>query len=134
MPTNKTTIKSYDGYAQKWAERMLAGKRPAHDFLEKPAMYSLLPNLKNKNVLCLGCGTGEECASLMSKGAKSVTGVDISKGMIDVAKKNFPELDFRVGDVENLKFKKESFDLVYSSLMMHYINDWKKPLKKFILC
>lgn len=130
MPTDKTTIKSYNGYAEKWAGKMLAGKRPAHDFLEKPAMYSLLPSLKNKDLLCLGCGTGEECNSLMRKGAKSIVGVDISKGMIEVAKKNFPELDFRVGDVENLKFKKESFDLVYSSLMMHYIQDWKKPLKK----
>lgn len=130
MPTNKTTVKSYTDYAQKWADRMSAGLRPAHDFLEKPAMYSLLPNLKNKNVLCLGCGTGEECASLMAKGAKSVTGIDIAKGMIDVAKKKFPELDFKVGDVENLRFKKESFDFVYSSLMMHYINDWVKPLKK----
>ena len=130
MPTDKTTIKSYDGYAQKWADKMKAGKRPAHDFLEKPAMHSLLPNLKNKNILCLGCGTGEECYSLKSKGAQSVTGVDISAGMIEIAKKNFPDLEFKVGDVENLKFKKESFDLVYSSLMMHYIQDWKKPLKK----
>ncbi len=130
MPTDKTTIKSYDGYAQKWADKMKAGKRPAHDFLEKPAMYSLLPNLKNKNVLCLGCGTGEECASLKSKGAKSVTGIDISKGMIEVAKKNFPDLVFKTGDVENLKLKKDSYDLIYSSLMMHYINDWVKPLKK----
>jgi len=130
MPTDKTTIKSYSAYAEKWAARMKEGKRAAHDFLEKPAMYSLLPNLKNKNILCLGCGTGEECNSLKAKGAKSIIGVDISNGMIEVAKHNFPNLEFKVGDVENLKFKKESFDLIYSSLMMHYIEDWKKPLQK----
>ncbi len=130
MPTNKTTIKSYNDYAQKWADKMKEGKRPAHDFMEKPAMYSLLPNLKNKNVLCIGCGTGEECFYLKSLGAKTVTGIDISEGMISVAKKNFPDLDFIVGDVENLKFKNNSFDFIYSSLTMHYISDWKKPLQK----
>lgn len=130
MPTDKLTVKSYDGYAQKWADKMKSGRRPAHDFMEKPAMFSMLPNLKKKNILCIGCGTGEECASLKAMGAKSVTGIDISAGMIEVAKKNFPDLNFLVGDVENLKFKKESFDFIYSSLVMHYINDWKKPLKK----
>jgi len=61
MLVKKETIKSYNCHAVILAERMRSGKNLSHDFLEKPAMYKKLPNLKDKNVLCIGCGSGEEC-------------------------------------------------------------------------
>lgn len=125
--TNKQTVDSYDNYAEKWAERMRSGKNIAHEYLEKPAMYGALPDLKGKKVLCLGCGTGEEVEYLTSLGA-DVVGVDISKGLIDFAKKSYPDLDFRVMDIEELDFDEETFDFVYSSLVMHYLDSWKKTL------
>lgn len=129
MATDKKTIKSYDDYAVKWAEKMRSGKNTAHRFLEKPAMYKKLPNLRNKSVLCIGCGTGEECERLKSLGAERVVGIDISKGLIDWAKKSYPRLEFRVMDMEKMDFPPESFDLIYSSLTLHYVKDWKKTLR-----
>ena len=129
MATDKKTIKSYDDYALKWAERMRSGKNIAHKFLEKPAMYKKLPDLKGKSVLCIGCGTGEECEHLKSLGAKRIVGIDISKGLIDFAKKSYPDLEFQVMDMENLNFADDSFDFVYSSLTMHYVKDWTKTLR-----
>jgi len=132
MPTDKKTIKSYNEYALKWLEKMRSGKNIAHKFLEKPAMYKKLPNPKNKSVLCIGCGTGEECEHLKSLGAKKVVGIDISKEMIDFAKKSYPDLEFLVMDMEKLNFSENSFDFVYSSLTMHYVNyvkSWTKTLR-----
>lgn len=129
MPTDKKTIKSYDEYALKWAERMRSGKNIVHKFLEKPAMYKKLPDLRGKSVLCIGCGTGEECAHLKSLGAKRVVGIDISKGLIDFAKKSYPDLEFQVMDMEKLNFPDDFFDFVYSSLTMHYVKDLTKTLK-----
>ena len=129
MATDKKTIKSYDDYALKWAERMRGGKNIAHKFLEKPAMYKKLPDLKGKSVLCIGCGTGEECEHLKSLGAEKVVGVDISKGLIELAKKSYPNLEFFVMDMEKLDFPKNSFDVIYSSLTMHYVENWTKTLK-----
>lgn len=129
MATDKKTIKSYDDYALKWAERLRSGKNVADKFLEKPAMYKKLPDLKGKYVLCIGCGTGEECQHLKSLGAKRVVGIDISKGLIDLAKKNYPDLEFQVLNMEKLNFPKNSFDFVYSSLTMHYVKDWTKTLR-----
>lgn len=129
MATDKKTIKSYDDYAVKWAERMRSGKNLAHKFLEKPAMYKKLPDLKGKTVLCIGCGTGEECEYLKSIGAKRVVGIDISNGLIDFAKKSYPDLEFQVMDMEKLNFSDDSFDFVYSSLTMHYVKDWTKTLR-----
>lgn len=129
MSTDKKTIKSYDAYALKWAERMRSGKNLAHTFLEKPAMYKKLPKLKGKTILCVGCGTGEECERLKSLGAKKVIGVDVSKGLIELAKKSYPHLEFHVMDMERLHFASSTFDLVYSSLVMHYVKDWTKTFR-----
>jgi len=129
MPTDKKTIKSYDDYAAKWALKLRGGDNFAHKYLEKPAMYKKLPDLKGKVVLCVGCGTGEECEHLRSLGAKRVVGIDISKKQIDFAKKSYPDLEFYVMDMEKLNFADASFDFVYSSLTMHYIKDWTKTLR-----
>ena len=66
-------------------------------------------------VLDIGCGTGRTTKAIYDKKAK-VTGIDFSKGMIDKAKKNFPEIDFQVCDAKNLKpFKDNYFDIVFFS-------------------
>ncbi|MDO8460468.1 MAG: class I SAM-dependent methyltransferase [Nanoarchaeota archaeon] len=126
MPTDKKTIEEYNKNNNEW----LKGKGLGHSHLEKPAMYKELPNLNGKSVLCIGCGAGEECEHINSLGAKKVIGIDISKELIDIAKKNYPTIDFYVMDMEKLKFKNESFDFIYSSLVMHYVKDWTKVLKE----
>ena len=55
---------------------------------------------------------------LAKKGA-DVTGVDISDGLITIAKESYPECDFKVMDMEKLEFTDESFDFAYSSLAIH---------------
>ena len=127
MPTDPKTIKAYDDYAARWANRLDEKENLAHEYLEKPAMYGKLPDLHDKNVLCLGCGTGQECLQLTGRGAQ-VIGTDISSGVIDLAKKKYPHLDFRVMNMEKLDFPDASFDYVYSSLVMHYVKDWSKTL------
>jgi len=128
MSTDKNTTEAYNNYAEQWAKRMRSGKNNAHEYLEKPAMYGKLPDLTGLNVLCIGCGTGEECEHLKSLGANKVVGVDISEGLINYAKKSYPDLEFQVMDMENLDFSPESFDFVYSSLVMHYVDSWDNTL------
>lgn len=90
-----------------------------HKYLEKPAIFSLVPDLKGKKVLCIGVGTGQEANELTLKGAE-VVGIDISEGMINIAKKNYPKIEFKVMDMNKLDFTEESFDFVFSSLTLHY--------------
>ncbi|MEK7615629.1 MAG: methyltransferase domain-containing protein [Patescibacteria group bacterium] len=127
MPTDPKTIKAYDDYAARWANRLDEKENLAHEYLEKPAMYAKLPDLKGKDVLCLGCGAGQECLQLAGRGAR-VIGTDISSGLIDLAKQKYPHLDFRVMDMEKLDFPDDAFDYVYSSLVMHYVKNWGKTL------
>lgn len=93
---------------------------------EKPALFSLVPDLKNKSVLDLGCGYGENCNEFAQMGAKMVLGVDISEKMLDVASVEYPDMTFVRGDMNELDFISEKFDVVFSSLAVHYIEDFQK--------
>ncbi|MEI6053777.1 MAG: methyltransferase domain-containing protein [Candidatus Saccharibacteria bacterium] len=70
----------------------------------------LLPNGK---ILDLGCGTGRD-ASLFLAENYDYTGIDLSDGMIDEAKKLFPAGKFEAMDLCDLKFNDQSFDGIWS--------------------
>lgn len=123
-------IKSaYNKYAKKWSEHIRSGKNVAQEFLEKPAMFGMLKNTKNATVLCIGCGTGEECKTLLEKGiAKKIIGIDFSEKLIEIAKKSYPEIEFHTMDIEKINLPNEKFDLIYSSLSMNYLKSWTTVL------
>lgn len=101
-----------------------------HAYYEKPAMYALIPDIKNKKVLSLGCGSGEDVSYLKKLGPKKAVGVDISSELIKIAEQSHPECDFEIMNMEKLKFSNSSFDFAYSSLAIHYLKDWSKVFKE----
>jgi ubiquinone/menaquinone biosynthesis C-methylase UbiE len=115
-----TQVNDYDNWAAARQKELKAGKKLPHRFVEKPAMRRLLPDLKGKKTLLLGCGTGEESLLLAEYGATGMVGVDLSKESIRLAQESYPETTFAVGDMHNLAFADASFDFVYSSLAVHY--------------
>jgi SAM-dependent methyltransferase len=108
----------FEGYSQ--LRRHESGLNAAVD---QPAMRSLLPTLADKRVLDLGCGFGKMCRYASERGAASVVGVDISTRML--AKARSDTGDARIGYVrsalEDLSFARASFDVVVSSLALHYV-------------
>lgn len=110
----------YDSYAGRLAQLLRSGAQKPHAFIEKPAMLTLLPDLKDKNVLCVGCGTGEECGELLARGA-AVDGFDVSAESVRVAAEAFPKANLQVLDMHDLSaYTDGQFDFVYSSLTLHY--------------
>ncbi len=66
-----------------------------------------------KTILDLGCGTGRH-DSLLTERGYTVTGIDLSEQMIEIARKNESEkLHFQVGDVRNIQLENR-FDAVIS--------------------
>lgn len=122
---------SYDTKEQalKWGDN----RGPAHVSYEKPAIFSMLPDdLSGKRVLSVGCGFGEECHEIKSRGGH-VIGSDYSEEMIKIAKSKFPDIEFVTVPMEHLetRFYGGSFDLVFSSLALHCAADLSVPLKQF---
>lgn len=115
-----TQVNDYDNWAAIRQQELKAGEKLPHKFVEKPAMSKLLPDLRNKRVLLLGCGTGEESQLLAEYGAADMVGIDLSQESVRLAKESYPNITFVVGDMHQLDFDDNSFDFVYSSLTIHY--------------
>ncbi len=100
----------------------------------------LFKDLKEgEKVLDLGCGNGRWYKVFKEKGV-DYFGVDNSEKLIQIAKENFPEAKFFVGDALNLPFPENFFDKIYSIALLHHIpseefrikvlNEAKRVLKK----
>jgi ubiquinone/menaquinone biosynthesis C-methylase UbiE len=125
MSTDKNSVRWYDDHAAEYTAHVRDQNDSIyHSLYEKPAMHELLPELQEKTVLSLGCGSGEDCDFLAGRGATDVHGIDISEAMIDIASRTYPDYSFQVMDMEQLAFEDAAFDFVYSSLAVHYIEDW----------
>jgi ubiquinone/menaquinone biosynthesis C-methylase UbiE len=71
------------------------------------------------SVLEIGCGTGELLAGIKSK---TKTGIDFSEAMIAEAKTQYPELDFRVMDAENIRLD-QKYDVIILSNLIGFLDD-----------
>ncbi|MAG20223.1 hypothetical protein CL618_02205 [archaeon] len=81
-----------------------------------------------KKVLDVGCGTGELLDFLKPSYG---LGIDVSEGMIEKAKEKY-DLDFKVGDVENLE--EGDYDFVLLVDVVEHLSDVRKSfneLRKF---
>ncbi|WP_143306555.1 class I SAM-dependent methyltransferase [Chitinophaga vietnamensis] len=102
--------------------RSVEGLRAAGEW---PVFRNMLPSLENKNVLDLGCGFGWHCRYAREMRAKQVTGVDISEKMIEHARQytHDPAIRYLVQPIEDIRFPAGAFDVVISSLALHYIEN-----------
>lgn len=103
----------------------------ANDLFEIPALFSMMPNLHGKSVLDLGCGFGEHCKRFVEIGAKNVVGIDISKKMLEVAKSENADskISYINMPIEGIFNLQEKFDVVVSSLALHYVKDFSAVAK-----
>ncbi|WP_025784346.1 bifunctional 2-polyprenyl-6-hydroxyphenol methylase/3-demethylubiquinol 3-O-methyltransferase UbiG [Sporosarcina sp. D27] len=90
-------------------------------------LKELIPNLKNKNVLDLGCGFGWHCRYAREQQASSVVGVDISENMIKRARELTSDslISYVKSSIEDYAYSESKFDVVISSLAFHYIESFK---------
>ncbi len=111
----------FDGY-----KKIRDNEVNANNLFEIPALFSMMPDLKGKRVLDLGCGFGEHCKLFVEYGAEKVVGVDISEKMLEIAKKenNDPKIVYLNMPMESIALINEKFDVVVSSLAFHYVEDF----------
>ena len=70
--------------------------------------------------LDVATGTGWTARFLKARGA-DVTGIDIGTGVLEAAKELAPDIDFRLGDAEELEFHDGSFDIVTSTFGVMFV-------------
>lgn len=92
---------------------------------------SILPLVKNKVVLDIASGSGYGSAHL-SRTAKHVYGVDISREAIQYAQKNYGSklIDFMVGDGVKIPLKDNSVDVVVTFETIEHIEKYDQFMKE----
>lgn len=100
---------------------------------EGKKIIQLIGNVKGKNILDVGCGTGRYTVTLAKKGAE-VHGIDISKGMLRVARKKSKRLGIKYRIVSMLKipYRNNVFDIVISNLALDHVKNYKKALSEML--
>lgn len=99
-------------------------------------LRAMIPDLKDKNVLDLGCGFGWHCRYAREQGARHVVGVDISAKMLERARTTTqdPAIEYRQLAIEDIDFAAGSFDVVISSLALHYVAAYEGVCRKVYDC
>ena len=85
-------------------------------------------------VLDVGCGTGVLARTAADRVAtdSQVTGLDLNDGMLAVARRLRPEIDWRQGDATQLPFADASFDVVLSQFALMYFPDRSAALTEMM--
>jgi SAM-dependent methyltransferase len=111
----------FEGYSQ--LPRQVYGLDGAPEW---PAIRAMLPNLAGRTVADLGCGFGWASRWMREHGAASVIGFDLSKHMINRARVDTHDaaIEYRIIDLETLELPHATFDLVFSALTFHYVEDF----------
>lgn len=115
-------MNQYTWNASDYEQHSQAQQNWARELITKLALTG------SEDVLDLGCGDGKvtaELAGFVSSG--TVTGVDSSGAMIDLAATRYPctrypNLSFRIMDARNLEYD-ACFDVVFSNAALHWVRD-----------
>lgn len=87
---------------------------------------------KGLSILELGCGTGDLLNMLKPKRG---VGIDFSPQMLDIAKKQYPDLEFRQADIEQTEAWGETFDILILADVVGHLMDIEKTLRQLqIFC
>jgi len=124
MSTYKNTIskkgKVYEIYHTRNPVLLFLRKK----FLNKTAYLLQYINAASLKGLDIGCSEGHMMNILSEKGViNDITGVDLDKERIDLAKKQYPALDFQVGDIYDLKSSTEIYDYIIATEILEHLPD-----------
>jgi SAM-dependent methyltransferase len=104
-----------------------------NSIIEQPALRRLLPDLKGTRVLDIGCGAGAFCQYALEQGAAFVLGLDISRRMCAQAESTIggaPNVKIINQAIEDFDWQGGTFDVIVSSLTLHYVEPLAEVLKK----
>lgn len=89
----------------------------------------MIDSLDGDHILDVGCGEGFVINFLKNK---NIIGIDISEGALTIAKIKNPENRILVGDIHNLPFQKDEFDIVVAAEILEHMTKPEKAIDEII--
>lgn len=113
----------YDTYEEQNHPKV---KQIYRECFENIFAYFQTKGRKKLKILDVGCGTGY-LEEFLASGVNDVLGIDVSGKMLDIARKKYPEVNFRKIDIYDLSGR-EKYDLVVENAFLHHLKDYRKCL------
>ena len=107
-----------------WAELAEAHNRPLFEAVLDAAHVG-----RGTSVLDVGCGAGLALVLAAERGA-TASGLDVSPGLLGVARERLPGVDLRDGDMESLPFPDAVFDAVVGVNAFQFAGDPRRALRE----
>jgi SAM-dependent methyltransferase len=123
----------WDAVAEARHRQIISGNDVSYHKILIPTIMRLIGDASDKTILDVGCGTGY-LASKLAATARYVIGVDASKGMIDIAKREFgqiPHLEFVNQTIEEFSREKlvPKFEIAVANMSLNTMLDLDKSLE-----
>jgi ubiquinone/menaquinone biosynthesis C-methylase UbiE len=143
MQPQEKIIKTYNATAESYAAARIDELSKKH--LDSLMLKEFASLNKNKGTCAdLGCGPGQTAKFLFDCGVRDIVGIDISPGMLNSARKFFPDIRFETGDLLSLPYSANyfssaiafyaivNFDLDHVSMAFREINRVLKKRAHFL--
>jgi len=128
-PQPTQTANGYDQFGKEYHSYRKSAENFYNSMIDMPAVLSFLEDINGKKILDIGCGSGLYSAILQQRGAV-VTGIDISKTMLQIARQEVKDAKFHFADITDMSFPDKSFDFAMSALMLGYVENWDQAFKE----
>jgi len=119
-------IEVYDALAEVYADHYESGNP------DRPFLNEFLSHLRRgARLLDVGCGTGSGAKYFSDHGMR-VEGIDLSRSMIEVARRNYPHIRFTRKDMRNSNYRTGHFDAIWAGYSLFHMGreDFKAVLKR----
>lgn len=103
--------------------------------IESETLEPLLPDLRQRSLLDIGCGRGRIAHLALQRGASRAIGLDLSLAMLEQARRQ-PKSSLNgsaqllAGNVLHLPFKAQFFDVVVAALVLGHVRELGQALQQ----
>jgi 2-polyprenyl-3-methyl-5-hydroxy-6-metoxy-1,4-benzoquinol methylase len=122
---------SNTGNFRKYTSRNPIQKYLINNFLRTVCLC--LEDLKINSILDAGCGEGFVLSEFKKRGIGNfLEGIDSSEEALNTGRELFPYLSLKLGNIYNLPYEDESFDLVICAEVMEHLNEPDKVMEEIV--
>jgi ubiquinone/menaquinone biosynthesis C-methylase UbiE len=119
MKLSDIEFRAMDSPLRKWGQR----------YFELPMFQRMGLDVRDKDVLEIGCGNGHGAYLLNQGSPRSYVGLDVMEEQIAKARQRYPAYQFLVRDAADLsQFGEASWDVVIIFGVLHHIPEWRKVI------
>jgi 2-polyprenyl-3-methyl-5-hydroxy-6-metoxy-1,4-benzoquinol methylase len=94
-------------------------------------LFRQVGKLRPESILDVGCGEGFTLQKLMDRGiGKRLEGIEYLDRAIEIGNKIHPELTLKQGNIYDLPYKDNEFDLVLCTEVLEHLEEPEKALKE----